>query len=116
MVQLKRDWRDIIAGALMIAVGLAWAIWAQTHYRLGTATRMGPGWFPMYLGYALALVGAVITFPAFFRTGELGPVDWKPAIWLTVSTLAFSMVRDIGMVPAVVIQVGLSIMADRQMG
>lgn len=112
-----KDWRDIIAGLLIIAIGLFWAIWAQQHYRVGTPTRMGPGWFPMYLGYVLAVVGVLITIPAFFRSGEKPVIEWRPVIWITASVLAFAgTVKLIGLVPAIFLQVGLGVLADTKLG
>src|SRR5688500_6453894 len=54
-----RNQKDFAAGALYIVVGLAFAIGA-TDYNLGTAARMGPGYFPFWLGLFLAAVGAVV--------------------------------------------------------
>ena len=112
-----KDWRDIIAGLLIIAIGLFWAIWAANHYRVGTPTRMGPGWFPMYLGYVLAVVGVLVTIPAFFRAGEKAVIEWRPVIWITASVLAFALtVKWIGLVPAIFLQVGLGVLADTKLG
>lgn len=112
-----RDWRDIIAGLVIIAIGLFWAIWAQNHYRIGTPTRMGPGWFPMYLGYVLAIVGALTAIPAFFRQGDRPTIDWRPMIWITASVLAFALtVKWIGLVPAIFLQIGLGVLADTKLG
>jgi hypothetical protein len=113
----EKDWRDIIAGLVIIAIGLFWAIWAAQHYRIGTPTRMGPGWFPMYLGYVLAVVGVLIAIPAFFRTGEKPFIDWKPMLWITGSVLAFAMtVKSLGLAPAIFLQIGMCVLADTKLG
>jgi hypothetical protein len=115
----NRDWRDVIGGLVMIAIGLFWAIWAQEHYRLGTPTRMGPGWFPMYLGYVLAVIGALITLPAWFRQRQGDPVviEWRPMIWITASVLVFAAtVKWIGLTPAIFLQIGLCVLGDTKLG
>jgi len=115
----NKDWRDIIAGVSMIAIGLFWAIWAQEHYRLGTTTRMGPGWFPMYLGYVLAVVGVLIMIPAFYREERVGApvIEWRPMIWITLSVLGFALtVKWIGLAPAIFIQIALSVLGDTKLG
>ncbi len=48
------DRKELLAGAVFTAIGLAWARQA-TALRLGTATAMGPGYFPLVV--ALVLVG-----------------------------------------------------------
>ncbi len=112
-----RDYRDIIAGVLMIAFGLFCAIYAQEHYKLGTATRMGPGWFPKNLGYMLAIIGVVIMLPAFFRKGEQIEINYKAAVLLTLGVVAFAAaVKTIGLVPAIFLQVGISVLADSKFG
>lgn len=112
-----RDWRDIIAGLVLIALGLFWAIWAQQHYRIGTPMRMGPGWFPLYLGYTLAVIGVLIIIPALFRKGEKPVIEWRPMIWITASVLAFAATAKVlGLVPAIFLQIGLAVLGDTKLG
>ena len=55
--------KDYYGGALMILVGLS-AAYAGSHYRIGTLSRMGPGFFPTSLGVLLTAVGAAIALGA----------------------------------------------------
>ena len=48
-VQIKSP-KDFWAGLMFIGFGLFFAIWAVTHYQMGTAVRMGPAYFPAVLG------------------------------------------------------------------
>jgi hypothetical protein len=50
---------DYLAGALMVVIG-AGAVYVCSHYRLGTLTSMGPGFFPILLGVLLILLGLAI--------------------------------------------------------
>jgi uncharacterized membrane protein len=112
-----RDYRDIIAGGLMLAFGLFCALYAQDHYKLGSATRMGPGWFPMYLGYLLTIIGAVIMVPAFFRKGEQIEINYKAALVLSLGVVLFAAaIKTIGLVPAILLQIGVSVLADDKLG
>ena len=52
------DAREVGAGALFMAFGAAVLVYAQ-QYDLGTATQMGPGYFPSLLGGLLMLLGAI---------------------------------------------------------
>ncbi len=112
-----RDYRDIIGGGVLLAFGLFCALYAQEHYKLGSPTRMGPGWFPMYLGYLLAILGALIMVPAFFRDGEPMDMQWRPMALITLGVLLFAAaVKTIGLAPAIALQVAVSVVADDKLG
>jgi len=51
--------RDVIAGAVFLSIGLIVLVSSQ-DLKLGTASRMGPGYFPTVLGWLLLALGAVI--------------------------------------------------------
>ena len=53
---MQRSVKDLLAGLVFIVFGLAFAI-AASRYQLGTAFRMGPGYFPVVLGGCLVLLG-----------------------------------------------------------
>ncbi len=53
-----RDPRDFWSGALFVAIGVA-AVVLGRRYAFGTASAMGPGFFPTVLGSLLAALGAV---------------------------------------------------------
>ncbi len=55
--------RDFAAGLFFLLLGLAVAGTAS-RYPIGTAMRMGPGYFPMLLGAILALLGLGIAIKA----------------------------------------------------
>lgn len=48
-----------VSGTLLIATGLAAVLGARQH-DLGSLARMGPGYFPMLLGWVLAIIGVLI--------------------------------------------------------
>ena len=53
--------KDFYSGLIFIAFGIA-AIWIGSNYTLGTAARMGPGYFPRILGILLIVLGSVVLF------------------------------------------------------
>ena len=57
--------KDLWAGLMFIGFGLFFAIWALTHYQMGTAVRMGPAYFPAVLGGLLAFLGVLVLLEAF---------------------------------------------------
>ena len=54
-----RNRQDFWSGVMFIAIGLGFA-WQATNYSMGTAARMGPGYFPFWLGLVLAVIGAIV--------------------------------------------------------
>lgn len=50
--------RDLFCGTFFVALGLAFAI-GGSRYEVGSAARMGPGYLPLVLGGALALLGFI---------------------------------------------------------
>ncbi|NBS72532.1 MAG: tripartite tricarboxylate transporter TctB family protein, partial [Betaproteobacteria bacterium] len=53
--------KDFFSGLMFGVVGIAFA-WGATNYTVGSAARMGPGYFPLLLGVILAIFGAIIMF------------------------------------------------------
>ncbi len=66
---LKGLKKDYYAGVLMILAGLC-AAYVGSGYRLGTLSRMGPGFFPTSLGILLTAVGAAIGVGASLATTD----------------------------------------------
>lgn len=54
-----RNKQDFWSGVMFSLLGLGFA-WKATSYSMGTAARMGPGYFPHWLGIIMAVLGAVI--------------------------------------------------------
>ena len=115
--------KNFWGGMLFIALGLAFAIIARgvpgldflPGYSMGTPARMGPGFFPFYLGVILTLLGVFITFTGLrVHEGDPGEVErfhWKPILWVLASIVVFGLLlKSIGMLLAgIVLVVGASL-------
>jgi hypothetical protein len=115
-VNLHDARKDLLAGGTFVAFGLAFAITAST-YEVGSALRMGPGYFPLVLGSFLVLLGILIAVKGFVagEGGEIGPVPWRAAALLVAALLFFGYtVRGLGLVPSLFVTVFLAAMAGRQ--
>ena len=55
-----RSQKDFASGLMFVIVGVIFASIATT-YNMGTAAKMGPGYFPFWLGVLMAIIGAIIT-------------------------------------------------------
>lgn len=62
-MQIKNH-RDFWAGILFIVTGILFMILSR-QYSLGTAAKMGPGYFPTILGGLMAVLGLMVLLPAF---------------------------------------------------
>lgn len=96
--------RDFVSGVLFSAFGMAFA-WGATTYTVGTAARMGPGYFPLMVGILITILGLVITIKSITvktEDGEpIGRIAWRPLIFIIGSNLIFGVllvgVRSIGL-------------------
>ena len=115
-MDLRGGRKDLLAGLVFIGFGLAFAITAST-YEVGTALRMGPGYFPLVLGGLLVVLGIAIAVSGVVtgQGGELGPVPWKAAVLLVAALVFFGFtVRGLGLVPSLLVTVFLTAMAGRR--
>lgn len=83
--------KDVGAGLLFMMLGAGFAIGAW-GYRMGTAARMGPGYFPFWLGVILAVIGAIVTYNALRNSTEGEALErWalRPLIIILLSAVLF---------------------------
>lgn len=92
---------DFWAGLMFIAFGLV-AVVVSRDYPIGSAMRMGPGYFPTALGGLMIVIGAIVSAASFKMTGErIKPFAWKPVVMLSLSFVVFGWGIDhVGFVPA----------------
>jgi hypothetical protein len=108
-MQVIRNPRDFYAGLLFVAFGLAALVIAQS-YPLGTASRMGPGYFPRVLGILLVALGALQTLIGM--RGKSGfPLEchWRPLFILLASVSLFILLTTwLGLIVAALVLVFVS--------
>jgi hypothetical protein len=110
--------KDLLAGLVFVAFGLAFAIGAR-NYGMGSALRMGPGYVPVALGGALVLLGVVIGVKGVLTGNReaLGPIPWRGLILLLAALLFFGFtVRGLGLAPALFVTSFLSALASQRTG
>lgn len=99
-----RNHRDLVGGALL-GLGGGWFTWyAAAHFQTGTVRDMGPGFFPVILGIALAGLGAAIAIPALFRAAPEQSLKlrvWSPLFVLSGIAGFAILIRPTGLIPAV---------------
>jgi putative tricarboxylic transport membrane protein len=115
---LRRDYRDIIGGCAVIALGLWTAVQAWLEYPLGTVTHMGSGMFPAGVGVLLAVTGALVVVPALFRAGPALPKpDFRSFFFVLLSLIVFAVaVNTVGLIPATLALIVVAVLADNKLG
>ena len=84
--------KDFFSGLMFMGTGVAFA-WGATTYNVGNGARMGPGYFPLYLGVLMTLLGAGITLKSLVVEtvggDKIGKWAWKPLFFVIVANLVF---------------------------
>ena len=97
--------KDILSGLIFVGFGAAFG-YAASGYPIGTAFRMGPGYFPLVLAGALAALGVAIVVKGVTAAAAetpIGPVPWRGAILILAALVFFgATVRGLGLVLAAV--------------
>jgi len=84
--------KDFLAGLIFVGFGVA-AVVLGSAYPLGTAARMGPGYFPRILGLLLIVLGAALTLRALRLQGSpLAHWKWRPTLVVTTSVVLFGLI------------------------
>ncbi|ODV40932.1 hypothetical protein AWV79_03465 [Cupriavidus sp. UYMMa02A] len=112
-----RSQKDFASGLMFILVGFGFS-WVARGYSMGTAAKMGPGYFPFWLGIVLALLGALVLWGSLSSKKEedqLARWDIKTLLWILGSVVLFGlMLKPLGMVLSVLALVLVSSMASHE--
>jgi hypothetical protein len=110
-----RDPKDFWAGVLFILIGIA-AIVIGSRYNLGTAARMGPGYFPRILGILLIALGGIISLRGLRADGpEIPAWRWRPTFVVLASVVLFGfIVTYVGLAVSTVVLIVLASAASTE--
>jgi hypothetical protein len=104
---------ELLAGGLLVAIGLWYATYALGEYSYGSARRMGPGYFPAWVGFLMAGLGAGIAALGLLRRGDAPRPALRPLFAISAGGLAFAAtVETLGLVPAVFCLVLIGTLAE----
>lgn len=103
--KFRSNHQDFWAGVMFLGLGIL-AVYLSKDYPLGRAMRMGPGYFPTYLGWLMIIVGSIVGGRSFFRdpTEEEVTTKWAivPLALMPASVAVFAVLIDtVGLVIAV---------------
>ena len=99
-----KDQRDFWAGLMFMAFGGFFCLYSVYNYNIGTAFRMGPGYFPLVLSGLLMLLGLLIIASAIHDRGSegIGALAWRGVFFILPAPIFFGLtIRGLGFVPAI---------------
>jgi len=112
-----RNQRDFGAGIMYMVIGLFFAIMA-TNYPMGTAAKMGPGYFPFYLGILMFLLGLLVAVKAFGAKAAIESIpkfNWRIMAQITGAVVLYGLLLPrLGFLIAVVVLVFVAASASRE--
>lgn len=115
-----RNPRDFFAGLIFLFFGILTAALSR-DYPIGSAMRMGPGYFPLLLGVILALLGFVICARSLALRGHaieghgIESVDPRALILVLAAVAAFAAtIETAGIVIAATLVLVIGAAASRE--
>jgi len=111
---LTRNPKDFWPGFIYMAFGISALIIAR-DYKMGTALKMGPAYFPAIVSSLLVLVGVISVVRSFVKEGSpIGSFTVKGLFIIAASTLVFGFIlRGAGLIIALPVFVISSFYASR---
>lgn len=98
-----KDRSDFAAGLVFVVVGIVYGR-LSLDMSLGTALRMGPGYFPFVLCCLLVLLGLAILGKSFLTQadGNFGHVPWRALEMIALAIVFFGVfIMRLGLLPTV---------------
>jgi len=110
-----RTSKDFWAGIMFLSFAGV-AVLAARGYSMGTAGRMGPGYFPMALGIVLGLIGLVIIVRSLIAgSGAIGVLQLRPLLVLAGAVVLFGLlIERLGLVITLLAVIAVSALASRE--
>lgn len=116
MKQVQFDSTNAICGLTFIALG-GFFVYQCLYLELGTAFRMGPGYFPLILAVILTMLGIVVLVQSARVKGEpMGPLALRGMLFILPAPVFFGLtVRGLGFVPSLFFTALIAAFASQRM-
>ena len=108
--------KDLLLGVMYAAFGVVWGINAIAKLPIGSAQRMGPGYFPLILCGLLIALGVILVFRSLKSENlvDFEHLPWRGLLFISASTLAFAaLARGAGILPAIIVTSMIASFATR---
>lgn len=112
-----RNQQDVAAGVVYILAGAGFSLGAL-NYNIGEAARMGPGWFPFWVGILLVAVGIATAssgMRAHASEEKMKRPELRSPAWILGSVVLFGLLlQPAGLVLSLAALVIVSSMASHE--
>jgi hypothetical protein len=112
-----RNQQDFWAGVMFTVIGVAFAGFS-TAYEVGSAARMGPGYFPLMLGILLTLLGLSIGWRSFAASNPestLARTGWREILLILGAVALFGATLSwLGMVVSIILLILVASFASHE--
>jgi hypothetical protein len=102
---------------MYMIIGLFFTLMA-TQYPMGTAAKMGPGYFPFWIGVLLTIIGLIVLLGSLRANAlieKIPPFHWKIIGLITGSVVAYGVLLPImGFAVAIIVLVFMSAIASHE--
>jgi len=102
---------------MYMVIGAFFAIMATQH-PMGTAAKMGPGFFPFYLGILMFLLGVLVAVKAFSAKASIESIpkfNWRIIAQITGAVVLYGLLLPrLGFLIAVVVLVFVAASASKE--
>lgn len=107
--------KDFWSGLIFIVAGGFISGYAATHYQMGSALRMGPGYFPVWLGALQLFLGLIVFGRSFVLTGDgISAFHWRPIIFTLGACVLYGyMLKPAGLIISTIVLTMLSAMGGK---
>jgi hypothetical protein len=105
-----RSQREFTAGLIFLAIGAVWLA-SSLSYRIGTATAMGPGYFPLVVSLLLTAlgIGSVIRSLGFAEADVIEPWPLVAILLVLGGVVGFGLLLEsAGLIAAAAVLILLS--------
>jgi hypothetical protein len=107
--------KDFYAGLFFFFIGIVTVLEAR-GYSVGTARNMGPGYFPILLGYLLLMIGGGTAVRGLWLKGEGIKIrSIRPLLMVSGAVLSFAfLLKPCGLILAILALVFMSCLGSRE--
>jgi hypothetical protein len=110
-----RNQPNFLSGVLFTVIGTGFGVYGR-NYGMGTASQMGPGYFPVVLGSLLAVIGVVITLQSLSVHQDEEKIEllfFKPMLLVLGPIVLFGVTLiPLGFVLSSIMLIGLTALAS----
>lgn len=112
-----RSQQDFWAGLMFVAIGAFFTGFA-TKYSMGTADKMGPGYFPFWIGMLQMILGAIVVISSMKAGGaeeKVGRFDLRSMLLVLGAVALFGLLlKPLGLGLALLALIGVASFASHE--